>query len=105
MDVAPSPSGRRDSAHDGMLRLMECLVAGLPVEGIATADMAARLALAKRPKQFPELGTPRTHREFSARENPRVLAPSKCSHDFAIWSCNLKWEQAGKTLHASLHWL
>jgi hypothetical protein len=83
----------------------KCLVAGLPVEGIATADMAVRLALAKRPKQFPELGTPRTHREFSARENPRVLAPSKCSHDFAIWSCNLKWEQAGKTLHASLHWL
>ena len=68
----------------------KCLVAGLPVEGIATADMAVRLALAKRPKQFPELGTPRTHREFSARENPRVLAPSKCSHDFAIWSCNLK---------------
>lgn len=73
-----------------MLRLMEVFGRGFARRGIATADMAVRLALAKRPKQFPELGTPRTHREFSARENPRVFAPSKCSHDFAIGSCNLK---------------
>ena len=47
MDVAPSPSGRRDSAHDGMLRLMEVFGRVLARRGIATADMAARLALAK----------------------------------------------------------
>ena len=73
-----------------MLRLMEVFGRVLARRGIATADMAARVALAKRSKQFPELGTPRTHREFSARENPRVLAPYKCSKVFGIWSWNLK---------------
>jgi hypothetical protein len=42
--------------------------------GIAAANVATRLALEEQPKKFPELGTPRTHREFSVRENPRVLA-------------------------------
>jgi hypothetical protein len=48
MDIAPCPRCRRDSAHDGMLRLMEMFGCVPPRRGIATANMAARLALAKR---------------------------------------------------------
>ena len=47
MDIAPYPSRGRDSAHDGMLRLMEMFGRVLACRGIATADMAARSALAK----------------------------------------------------------
>jgi hypothetical protein len=47
MDIAPYPSRGRDSAHDGMSRLMEVLGRVLTRRGIATADVAARLALAQ----------------------------------------------------------
>ena len=47
MDIAPYPSRGRDSAHDGMLRFMEVLGRVLARRGIATADVAARLALAQ----------------------------------------------------------
>lgn len=51
----------------------------------------------EQPKQFPELGTPRTHREFSARENPRVLALPNVLTIFVNHSCsNLQ--------HRSLPW-
>ena len=48
MDIAPYPSRRWDSAHDCMLRLMKVPGRVLARRGIATADVAARLALAKR---------------------------------------------------------
>ena len=48
MDIAPYPGRRRDGAHHGMLRLMKMLGCVLAGGGIATADVAARLALAKR---------------------------------------------------------
>ena len=48
MDVAPCPSRRRDSSHDRMLCLMEVFGRMLSRRGIATADVAARSALAKR---------------------------------------------------------
>jgi hypothetical protein len=44
---------------------LEVLGRVLARRGIATADMAARLALAK--------SNPNSSREFSARENPRVF--------------------------------
>ena len=47
MNIAPYPSRRRDSAHDRMLRLMEMFSRVLACRGIATANVAARLALAK----------------------------------------------------------
>jgi hypothetical protein len=47
MDIAPGPSRRRDSAHDGMLGLMEVFGRVLAGRGIAAADVAARLTLAK----------------------------------------------------------
>jgi hypothetical protein len=47
MDIAPYPSRGRDSTHDGMLCLMEVLGRVFARRGIATADVAARLALAQ----------------------------------------------------------
>ena len=47
MDIAPYPCRGRDGAHDGMLRLTKVLGRVLPTRRIA-ADMAARLAFAKR---------------------------------------------------------
>jgi len=47
MDITPYPSRRRDSAHDRMLCLLEVPVRVLARRGIATANVAARLALAK----------------------------------------------------------
>ena len=41
--------------------------------GIATADVAARLALAKRSPN-----SSHTHRGFSAGESPWALVPAKC---------------------------
>jgi hypothetical protein len=48
MDIAPDPSGGRDSAHDRMLRLMEMFGRVLARRGIATTNVTAGLALAKR---------------------------------------------------------
>jgi hypothetical protein len=48
MDIAPCPTRRRDSAHDRMLCLMEVFGRMLAGRGIATANVAARLALPKR---------------------------------------------------------
>jgi hypothetical protein len=45
MDIAPCPSRRRDSTHDGVLRLVKMLGRVLACRGIATADVAARLTL------------------------------------------------------------
>jgi predicted nuclease of predicted toxin-antitoxin system len=47
LDIAPYPSRRRNSTHDRMLCLMEVLARMLARRGIATANVAARLALAK----------------------------------------------------------
>jgi hypothetical protein len=47
MDITPCPGRRWDSPHDGMLRLMEVFGRVLARGGIATANVAARLALAK----------------------------------------------------------
>jgi hypothetical protein len=47
VDVAPRPGGRRDGAHNRMLRLMEVFGRVLARRGIATADVAARLAFAQ----------------------------------------------------------
>ena len=47
VDIAPYPSRRWDSAHDGMLCFMEVPGRVLARRGIATANVAARLALAK----------------------------------------------------------
>jgi len=48
MHIAPYPSRRRNSAHDRMLGRMEMFGRVLAGRGIATTDMAARLALPKR---------------------------------------------------------
>ena len=53
MDVAPCPSRRRDSSHDRMLCLMEVFGRMLSRRGIATADVAARSALANRDPDRP----------------------------------------------------
>ena len=47
VDVAPYPGRGRDSAHDRMLSLEKVPVCMLARRGIATANVAARLALAK----------------------------------------------------------
>jgi hypothetical protein len=47
MNIAPCPGRGWDRAHDRMLRHMKMLGGVLAGRGIATADVAARLALAK----------------------------------------------------------
>ena len=70
MDIAPCPSCRWNSAHDRMLRLMEVFGRMLALRGITTANVAARLALAKRdPRPSPLSDTLRMRSVFSAEES------------------------------------
>ena len=53
MDIAPDPSRGWDSAHDGMVRLMEMFGRVLARRGIATTNVTTGLALAKRDPKSP----------------------------------------------------
>ena len=48
MDIAPDPRRGRDSAHDGMVRLMKMFGRVLARRGIAATNVTAGLALAQR---------------------------------------------------------